>query len=139
VGPALYRAAPQVALILEGTVASDTPGLKLPPNVTLTEQGKGPEIRLSDGRMLADRRLADFLVALAGERSIANQVVVKNTGATDAAAGQLVAAGIVVGALSVPTRYIHGPVSMARKSDISESVALARAFVENASRFKVGA
>jgi putative aminopeptidase FrvX len=139
VGPALYRASPQVALILEGTVASDTPGLKLPPNVTPTEQGKGPEIRLSDGRMLADRRLADFLVALAGERSIANQVVVKNTGATDAAAGQLVAAGIVVGALSVPTRYIHGPVSMARKSDISDSVSLARAFVENASRFKVGA
>lgn len=137
VGPALYRAAPQVALILEGTVASDTPGLKLPANVTPTEQGKGSEIRLSDKRMLADRRLAHFLVTLAGERSITHQVVVKDTGATDAAAGQLVAAGIVVGALSVPTRYIHGPISVARKSDIAESVSLASAFVENASRFKL--
>ena len=55
-------------------------------------------------------------------------------GATDAAAGQLVARGIVAGALSVPTRYIHAPISMARKSDIAQSVALVTAFLENASR-----
>lgn len=137
VGPALFKAEPQVALILEGTVASDTPGLKLPANVAPTEQGKGPEIRLSDGRMLADRRLADFLVELARQRGIAHQVVVKNTGATDAAAGQLVARGIVAGALSVPTRYIHAPISMARKSDIEQSVALVTEFLENASRFSL--
>jgi putative aminopeptidase FrvX len=135
VGPALFGTEPQVALILEGTVASDTPGLKLPANVAPTEQGKGPEIRLSDGRMLADRRLADFLVKLAQQRDIAHQMVVKNTGATDAAAGQLVARGIVAGALSVPTRYIHAPISMVRKSDIAQSVALVAAFLENASRF----
>lgn len=134
VGPALFKTAPQVALILEGTVASDTPGLKLPPNVTPTEQGKGPEIRLSDGRMLADRRLADFLAGLAMDKGLAHQMVVKNTGATDAAAGQLVAEGIVVGALSVPTRYIHAPVGMARKSDIFQTTALLTAFLENASR-----
>jgi putative aminopeptidase FrvX len=135
VGPALFRTEPQVALILEGTVASDTPGLKLPANVAPTEQGKGPEIRLSDGRMLADRRLADFLVELARKRGIAHQVVVKNTGATDAAAGQLVGRGIVTGALSVPTRYIHAPISMARKIDIAQSAALVTEFLENASRF----
>jgi tetrahedral aminopeptidase len=134
VGPALFQTEPQVALILEGTVASDTPGLKLPANVSPTEQGKGPEIRLSDRSMLADRRLADFLAELARQRNLAHQVVVKNTGATDAAAGQLVARGIVAGALSVPTRYIHAPISMARKSDIVQSAALVAAFVENASR-----
>jgi putative aminopeptidase FrvX len=138
VGPALFKAAPRIALILEGTVASDTPGLKLPPNVTPTEQGKGPEIRLSDGRMLADRRLADFLAGLAREKNINHQVITKNTGATDAAAGQLVAEGIVVGALSVPTRYIHAPVGMAQKSDIAQTLALATAFLESAGRFKLG-
>jgi endoglucanase len=85
--------------------------------------------------MLADRRLADFLAELARQSGIMHQVVVKNTGATDAAAGQLVARGIVAGALSVPTRYIHSPISMARKSDIDQSVALVTAFLENASRF----
>ena len=135
VGPALFQAAPQIALALEGTVASDTPGLALPANVTPTEQGKGPEIRLADARMLAHRRLADFLAELAREKDIACQVVVKNTGATDAAAGQLVAKGIVAGAVSVPTRYIHAPVSMARKSDIHQTVALVTAYLEGASRF----
>jgi endoglucanase len=137
VGPALFKAAPRVALILEGTVASDTPELKLPPNINPTEQGKGPEIRLADKKMLADRRLSDFLSDLAKEKEIAHQVVVKNTGATDAAAGQLVAEGILVGALSVPTRYIHAPVSMALKSDIIHTVSLVEAFLENASRFQL--
>jgi endoglucanase len=136
VGPALFKAAPRVALILEGTVASDTPELKLPPNINPTEQAKGPEIRLADKKMLADRRLSDFLADLAKEKEIAHQVVVKNTGATDAAAGQLVAEGILVGALSVPTRYIHAPISMALKSDIMHTVSLVAAFLENASRFQ---
>ena len=56
---------------------------------------------------------------------------------TDAAAGQLVAGGIVVGALSVPTRYIHAPVGMVKKSDIAQTVALATAFLENAARFGI--
>lgn len=137
VGPALFKTAPQLALILEGTVSSDTPGLKLPPNVTPTAQGKGPEIRLSDRSMLADRRLADFLAGLAREKNISHQVIAKNTGATDAAAGQLVAGGVVAGALSVPTRYIHAPVGMVKKDDISQTVALTTAFLESAGRFKL--
>ena len=135
VGPALFKTKPDIALILEGTVASDTPGLKLPPNVNPTEQGKGPEIRLSDKRMLADRRLADFLVKMAKEKGLVHQLVVKNTGATDAAAGQLIAEGVVVGAVSVPTRYIHAPISMALKADITQTVNLVQTFLENISKY----
>lgn len=135
VGPALFKTKPDITLVLEGTVSSDTPSLKLPPNVSPTEQGKGPEIRLSDKRMIADRRLADFLITLAGEKNLDHQLIVKNTGATDAAAGQLVAEGIIVAAISVPTRYIHAPISMARKSDISQTIDLVKAFLENTSMF----
>jgi endoglucanase len=134
VGPALFKAKPKTALILEGTVASDTPDLKLPPNVSPTRQGQGPEIRFCDKRMLADRRLADFLSDVARKNNIAHQMVVKSTGATDAAVGQLVAEGVVVGAVSVPTRYIHAPISTALKTDISQTAALITAFLESASR-----
>jgi endoglucanase len=137
VGPAVFKSKPDIALILEGTVASDTPGLKLAPNVGPTEQGKGPEIRLSDKRMLADRKLADFLVEIAKEKGIPHQIVVKNTGGTDAAVGQLVGEGIVVGAVSVPTRYIHAPISTAQKTDIAQTVNLVQSFLENISRFKL--
>ncbi|MBI5062917.1 MAG: M42 family peptidase [Desulfatitalea sp.] len=116
-GPAIFAVRPQVALALEGTVASDTPGLKLPPNTMATAQGKGAEIRLTDRGMIADRLLADFLMGLADRAQIPYQVIVKNTGATDATAGQVTGPGVKVGTLSVPTRYIHAPVGMIRKSD----------------------
>ena len=137
VGPALFKTAPDIALILEGTVASDTPGLKLPSNVTPTRQGKGPEIRLTDRRMVADRRLANFLSEMARKKNLPHQLVAKNTGGTDAAAAQLVAAGIIVGAVSVPTRYIHAPISMAQKDDIAHTAALTTAFLEQVSRFEL--
>ena len=136
VGPALFKAAPDIALILEGTVASDTPGLKLPPNITPTRQSKGPEIRLTDKRMVADRRLADFLTQIAQEKNLPYQLVAKDTGATDAAAAQLVASGIIVGAVSVPTRYIHAPISMAQKKDIAHTTDLVTGFIENVSRLE---
>ena len=135
VGPALFNTAPQIALILEGTVASDTPGLKLPSNITPTRQGFGPEIRLSDKRMVADQRLAAFLSEMARRKKLPHQLVAKDTGATDAAAAQLVASGIIVGAVSVPTRYIHAPISVAQKTDIVITTALVTAFLEQASKF----
>jgi len=136
VGPALYKAAPQIALILEGTVASDTPGLKLPANITPTRQSKGTEIRLTDRRMVADRRLADFIAHIAQEKNLPHQLVAKDTGGTDAAAAQLVASGIIVGAISVPTRYIHAPISMAQKGDIAHTTDLVTTFLEQVSRFE---
>lgn len=133
-GPAIYGVKPDVALALEGTVASDTPGLKLPPNTAPTEQGKGPEIRLTDRGMVASRSLVDFLVEVAAD-TIAHQVIVKNTGATDAAAGQVAGPGTSVGAVSVPVRYIHSPVGIAVKSDIEGAIGLVKAFLARASQF----
>jgi len=132
-GPAVYSVAPQIAIALEGTVASDTPNLKLPANTIPTTQGKGPEIRLTDRRMISNRQLVDFLVLCAEEAGILHQVVVKNTGTTDAAAVQIAAAGLKACAVSVPTRYIHAPISVARKADISQTTALVAEFIKRAS------
>jgi endoglucanase len=135
-GPAIFSIQPRVALALEGTVASDTPGLKLPPNTLATAQGKGAEIRLTDRGMIADRALADFLMGLADRAQIPYQVIVKNTGATDAMAGQVAGPGVKVGTLSVPTRYIHAPVGMIRKSDAIHTRDWVTAFLEHASEFQ---
>lgn len=134
-GPAVFAAAPDIAVALEGTVASDTPGLMLPPNVRTTAQGLGPEIRLTDRGMIADRDLTDFLIETARQREIPHQLIVKNTGATDAAAGQVAAAGVRVGAVSVPTRYIHAPVGIVRKNDVIHTITLMAAFLERISEF----
>jgi len=132
-GPAVFATRPQIVLALEGTVASDTPGLKLPANTLSTVQGKGPEIRLTDRGMISHRPLADFLAKLAQTAGIPHQVIVKNTGATDATAGQTAGAGVKAGTLSVPVRYIHAPVSQVRKADVVTTIDLVTQFLERAS------
>jgi putative aminopeptidase FrvX len=133
-GPAVYAVKPEIALALEGTVASDTPGLKLPANVTPTTQGMGPEIRLMDKRMISDRALADFLVQVAREKNIPHQLIVKKTGSTDATITQVTAEGVRACTLSVPVRYIHGPTGTVLKADVEQTIALVSAFVERASQ-----
>jgi endoglucanase len=137
-GPAVYAVKPEISLALEGTVASDTPGLKLPSNVTPTTQGKGPEIRLTDKRMISDRGLADFLVQVAHEAQIPHQLIVKKTGSTDAAISQVTAAGTRACALSVPVRYIHGPTGMVLKADVASTIDLLCPFLERASQWVSG-
>ncbi len=132
-GPALFEIEPRVGLALEGTVASDTPGLKLASNLSATKQGGGPEIRLSDSRMLSDRQLADFLIQVARDSQIPHQVIVKNLGTTDATAMQVSASGVRTCAVSVPTRFIHAPISIARKTDIGHTIDLIAAFLERVS------
>ena len=136
-GPAVFSVAPRIAVALEGTVASDTPNVKLPSNMETTSQGKGAEIRLTDRRMISDRQLADFFIRLAIEEDIDHQVIVKNMGTTDAAMGQISAAGAKACAVSVPCRYIHGPVAVAGKRDISQAVALVSAFLKRVSESKL--
>lgn len=136
-GPAVYSTQAQVVLALEGTVASDTPGLKLPPNTQPTAQGKGPEIRISDGRMIADRRLVDFLVETAETAEIPHQVIVKNTGATDAAISQTTGRGVRTTAISVPTRYIHSPMSSVMKTDVESTIKLIEVVLERFSEFRI--
>ncbi len=132
-GPAVFSTAPAFLLAVEGAPASDTPGVNLPENILPTTQGKGPEIRLTDVRMISDRGFADFLVRTAEASRIPHQVIVKKTGATDAAMGQVTGAGARVCTLSVPVRYAHGPEGLVRKTDIEHTVNLLAAFLEQAS------
>jgi len=135
-GPAAFSVRPEVALALEGTFATDLPDPARPANLTPTGLGKGPEIRLTDKNLVADRGLVEFLACLARERGIPHQVIVKKGGTTDATAIQTSAAGVRTTALAVPIRYIHAPVGLLDKSDLENTARLLAAFLETASRFK---
>lgn len=129
-GPVAERIRPVAALAVEGTVANDVPGVS--EDRVLARLGHGPEIRLSDGRFLADRRLCRFLADTAWQAGIRHQIVVKEVGGTNAGMFQVRALGCMAGALSVPVRYIHAPCGIARLSDIEGAVQLLAAFLEEA-------
>lgn len=124
---------PHIAIALEGTVANDIPNVA--PHLRLAQLGLGVEIRLSDSRFLADRRLCDSLIELSKKNGISHQIIVKKFGGTNAAAFQTEGNGARAGALSVPVRYIHSPVGIARKADIQSAIQLVRTFIQNAGRF----
>ncbi|MDD3554153.1 MAG: hypothetical protein PHC35_06510 [Deltaproteobacteria bacterium] len=126
------RIKPDIAVVLEGTVANDLPGV--PGCKRLACLGAGVEIRLSDARFIADRQLAMDLVKLAQQNGISHQVIVKKIGGTNAAAYQVDGVGSRAAALSVPVRYIHSAVGMAMKQDIGAAVALVSAFLKGTSK-----
>ena len=132
-GPAAHQVQPDVALSLEGTVANDIPGA--PAHKQFAHQGRGPEIRLSDGRFIASRDWVFFISNLAKEFEIPHQIVVKKVGGTNAAEIQTTGSGTKATALAIPVRYIHSPQGIVRKSDVQAGVELVAKLIENVSRF----
>ncbi|NDY43284.1 M42 family metallopeptidase [Dissulfurirhabdus thermomarina] len=134
--PVADRVRPDLVLVLEGTVANDLPGV--PPHQVLAALGRGPELRLSDGRFLADREWTGFAAEVAAAAGLPRQVVVKKVGGTDAAVFQNAGGAARAAVLSLPVRYLHAPVGVACKADIEAAVALTAALMEQAPAFRPG-
>lgn len=124
---------PDFVIALEGTVAMDLPGVA--PHKTLAKTLSGPEIRLSDRYLVADRGFSFFIKSVADKKKIPAQITVKKAGGTNATAMQVTGKGAKAAAVSVPTRYLHSPGSVAFKSDIEATVKLMKGVVENVGGF----
>jgi len=122
---AAHRIAPDVGIAFEGTIADDLP--KEDDVSPTTELGKGPAISVMDRSVICDRRLNRLLTGTADELGIAYQFKQPGIGGTDAGAINQTLGGVPVTALSVPTRYIHGPVAMLHKGDYRNTITLAQA------------
>ncbi|OYT56060.1 MAG: hypothetical protein B6U76_04515 [Desulfurococcales archaeon ex4484_217_2] len=124
---ASYRIKPDVAIALEGTIAMDVPNI--PEENYITVVGKGPAIRVMDATILANRKLVDFLRRTAEKYDIPYQLQLSPHSGTDAGRIQLAREGVPVTAVSVPSRYIHSPLSLAYKEDIKYTVSLIENFL----------
>lgn len=117
---AAYGVDPDLALSVDVTGVGDTPkGVKM--EVSL---GKGPAVKVRDGGMLSDPRIVRWMAAAAENAGIPYQLEVLEAGTTDARAIQLTRAGVPVGCLSIPTRYIHSPSEMVDYGDVQQAVRL---------------
>jgi putative aminopeptidase FrvX len=117
---AAFGVDPDLGLAVDVTGTGDTPkGSKM--EVSL---GKGPAIKVRDGGMLSDPRVVDWMVRTAEKAKLPYQLEVLEGGTTDARAIQLTRAGVPVGCLSIPTRYVHSPSEMVDYNDVLNSVRL---------------
>lgn len=113
-----FRIAPDIAISVDVTGTGDTPKAR-PMEVSL---GEGPAIKVKDGGMIAHPMVREMLVAAAKKAEVPYQMEVLLGGTTDAAAMQLVRAGVPSGCVSVPCRYIHSPSEMVDRQDVENVV-----------------
>jgi putative aminopeptidase FrvX len=119
-GPSAYGIAPDLGFSIDVTGWGDTPGMK---NVELT-LGKGPAIKIKDGGMLADPRIVRWMIDTAEKNRIPYQREILLGGTTDATAMQVSRAGVPVGCISIPCRYVHAPSEMVDLNDVQNAVKL---------------
>jgi endoglucanase len=106
---------PDVAIILEGTPADDTPGMNQEESQGAV--GSGPQIRLLDPTALMNRPLANFICKVAKKEKIPHQIAVRRSGGTDAKSIHLAGVG-------VPARYIHSHNALLSLTDYEHTIAL---------------
>lgn len=110
---------PDALIALDVTVASDFPGVEA--SQQITQLGKGPAIKVMDGRsgggLITHPKLLDLLIRTAEEEKIPYQLEVLTGGTTDASAPLMIGVDTPAAAISIPTRYIHSPVEVLRLDD----------------------
>jgi endoglucanase len=111
---------PHLGLAVDVTATGDTPkDFKM--DVSL---GKGPAVKVRDGGMLTDPRVVGWMARTAEESRLPYQLEILEGGTTDARAIQVSRAGVPVGCLSIPCRYIHSPSEMVDYGDVQNAVRL---------------
>lgn len=132
---AAQRVRPDVAIVLEGPPADDTPGF-----TRADSQGRlggGVQVRMFDPSAIMNPRLARFVIELARAEGIPHQVAVRRTGGTDAGSFHLAHEGVPCVVLGVPARYIHAHNAVIDIEDYLHMVALVMALVRRLDRATV--
>lgn len=119
---------PDLALILEGTTAADSPTTDAHRRVC--RPGQGPVVPYMDGGTVYDPEVFRLLGTLADENGIPWQTKEYVSGGTDARSIQRSREGCRVGAVSAAVRYLHSPSSVASIRDFEQIEALTWAFVQ---------
>lgn len=125
---AAFSVTPEIALILEGTTAADSPTTDVHRRVCYP--GRGPVVPYMDGGTVYDRALFVLLRDLAEEGNIPWQTKEYISGGTDAKAIQRTKAGVRVAAVSAAVRYLHSPSSIASITDFEHIETLALRFIQ---------
>ena len=120
---------PDLAVALDVTVANDFPAVKNERDY-VTRLGDGAAIKLKDGSVVTTPKVHKRMRSVAEEENIPYQLEVLPSGGTDTAGFQNTYGAKPVGAISIPTRYLHTVTESANGDDVSATIDLITAFLE---------
>ncbi|MGE5642475.1 MAG: M42 family metallopeptidase [Byssovorax cruenta] len=119
-GASAYGVDPDIGIAVDVTPTGDTPNaLKM--EMAL---GNGPCVKFQDVGAISDPRVVQWMIAAAEKNKIPYQREVLLVGGTDAKAIQSVRAGVPIGCISIPVRYVHSPSEMVDYADVQNAVRL---------------
>jgi len=119
---------PDVAIVLEGGIAGDVPGMQQEGSTRLDG---GPIVSFCEARMIPNLKLRDLVAGIAREADIPIQIVASvGRGATDAAVIHLHRQGVPSVVIAVPARHIHSHTSILHRNDFDRTVDLVSRVVQ---------
>jgi tetrahedral aminopeptidase len=128
---AAYALGPDLAIAIDSTPANDLPMWDGSENAVYnTRLGAGPALYIADSGTLSDPRLVRHMAQTGDALGIPYQFRQPGGGGTDAGAIHKQRAGIPSISVSVPGRYAHTAVSIARLEDWQHTIVLLQAALE---------
>lgn len=124
-----YTINPDVAIVLESTASGDVAGVSGDMKVSMLNEG--PVVSYRDQSTLYDRELYQRTFELAKENGIKCQTKTMISGGNDAGAIHVSRGGVKTIAVSIPSRYIHSPSSVVKKSDVLDSLKLVKVMLND--------
>ncbi|MFC5134587.1 MULTISPECIES: M42 family metallopeptidase [Haloferacaceae] len=121
---------PDLAIALDVTVANDVPQIGEAADA-VTSLGEGAAIKLKDSSVITSPKVHRRLTAVAESNDIDHQHEVLPAGGTDTAGFQTPGGAKPVGAISIPTRYLHTVTETADVRDVAATIDLLTAFLES--------
>lgn len=116
---------PEIALAIDVTDTGDTPECRR----MAVKMGDGPCIKYMDNSIITHKTVNDALKKSAVNVGVELQSEVLTFGGTDAGAIHTSGTGVMTGAISIPTRYIHTPSECISKKDLDGAVRVLTEFV----------
>lgn len=130
---ASFKLNPDFAIAIDTTIAGDTPGIIEKESSLRLSKGAAITIIEASGRgTIVGRKVRELMFGAAKENKIPYQIDVIEGGMTDAATIYINREGILTGIISIPTRYIHSPVSVFSIKDVESAIDLCVKTVEKA-------
>ncbi len=120
---------PDLAVALDVTVAQDVPAVEKEADY-VTELGEGAAVKLKDGSVVTTPKVHRRMRSVAERREIPHQTEILPSGGTDTAGFQNTHGAKPVGAISVPTRYLHTVTESVHGDDVAAAIDLLAAFLD---------
>ncbi len=126
-----FKINPDFALVLDTTIAGDTPQIK--ENESSLKLGAGVAITIveASGRgVMVSEKIKELILSCAKNGKIKHQIDVIEGGMTNGAMIYMNREGILTGVLSIPTRYIHSSTGVFSTADVDATIELAAAVIK---------